>query len=59
MLLLTTEEFAFLTGRTWDSVNWAAWTGKIKTVHIGRARLIPATELPFYEQSQQREPLYL
>lgn len=58
MILLTIEEFAFFTGRTEASVRWSIHIDSLKSVKHGHHRLIPATELPFYD-SETRKHLYL
>lgn len=61
MILLTVEEFAFLTGRTVDSVLWGVRTHRIASIKQGQSRLIPASELPFYDEEYKhpRKHFYL
>ncbi len=60
MLLLTTEEFAFFVDKTPNAVHLAQLSGRLKSVKVGKLRLIPATELEFYHEcNASRKPLYL
>jgi hypothetical protein len=53
-ILLTMKEYSFFTGRSWQGIRQAAELGRLPSVKVGGTRLIPVSEVDFYEQIRTR-----